>query len=175
MHSQHTAKWVPQGWTIEPPLPRRARSWRSCNVDKPFICSNMTGRNPPNSFISLLTPEESLLVFLKAVLAAAKSSLLERPAMASSVKPFPFPEKSHKIQNYSTRHNETLQQPSSQDLSLGFWPRERFWERGWGYRLWILGTRYPISEISISSVWKIRHRSHWALSSLVFRNINIHH
>ena len=86
-----------------------------------------------------------------------------------------FLKKSHKIQNYSTRHNETLQQPSSQDLSLGFWPRERFWERGWGYRLWILGTRYPISEISISSVWKIRHRSHWALSSLVFRNINIHH
>ena len=75
----------------------------------------MTGRNPPNSLISLLTPEESLFVFLKDVLAAAKSSVLERPATASSVKPFPFPEKNQKIQNYSTRHNETLQQPRCQD------------------------------------------------------------
>ena len=53
----------------------------------------MTGRNPPNSLISLLTPDESFSVFLKAVLAAARSSVLDRPAMASSAKPLSFYEK----------------------------------------------------------------------------------
>ena len=53
----------------------------------------MTGRNPPKSLISVLTPEESLAVFLKAVLAAARSSVLDRPAIASSVKAFSFSEK----------------------------------------------------------------------------------
>ena len=53
----------------------------------------MTGRNPPKSLISVLTPEESLAVLLKAVLAAARSSVLDRPAMASSVKAFSFSEK----------------------------------------------------------------------------------
>lgn len=53
----------------------------------------MTGRNPPKSLISVLTPEESLAVFLKAVLAAARSSVLDRPAKASSVKAFSFSER----------------------------------------------------------------------------------
>lgn len=53
----------------------------------------MTGRNPPKSLISVLTPEESLAVFLKAVLAAARSSVLDRPAITSSVKAFSFSEK----------------------------------------------------------------------------------
>lgn len=91
----------------------------------------MTGRNPPNSLISLLTPEESLFVFLKDVLAAAKSSVLERPAMASSVKPFPFPEK--KTRKFRIIQLDTTKRYSSlvaRTLSLGFWPRETFWERG---------------------------------------------
>jgi len=60
-----------------------------------LICKNITGRNPPKSLISLLTPAESLAVFLKAVLAAARSSVLDKPAMASSVKPFSFSAKSN--------------------------------------------------------------------------------
>ena len=52
----------------------------------------MTGKNPPKSLISLLTPEASLAVFLSAVLAEARSSVLDKPAIASSVKPFCFSE-----------------------------------------------------------------------------------
>lgn len=52
----------------------------------------MTGKNPPKSFISVLTPEESLAVLLNEVLAAAKFSVLDKPAIASSVKPFSFSE-----------------------------------------------------------------------------------
>ena len=61
-----------------------------CIEYRPLICNNITGRNPPKSLISLLTPEESFAVFLKAVLAAARSSVLESPAMASSAKPLSF-------------------------------------------------------------------------------------
>ena len=68
----------------------------------------MTGRNPPKSLISVLTPEESLVVFLKAVLAAARSSVLDRPAIASSVKAFSFSEKLkiiHQIINFNKIEN----------------------------------------------------------------------
>lgn len=61
-----------------------------CIEYRPLICNNITGRNPPKSLISLLTPEESFAVFLKAVLAAARSSVLESPAMASSANPLSF-------------------------------------------------------------------------------------
>ena len=62
------------------------------NWHKPLICNSMTGKNPPKSLISLLTPEASLAVFLSAVLAEARSSVLDKPAIASSVKPFCFSE-----------------------------------------------------------------------------------
>ena len=110
----------------------------------------MTGRNPPNSLISLLTPEESLFVFLNAVLAAAKSSLLERPAMASSVKPFPFPEKSHRLIQPDTRkrYSNLVPRTSPLDFDLG---------RGFGNEVevtdfgsWERGTRYPKSRFLLS-------------------------